>query len=278
MTAKDREDLLWSLASQVQKGEESPRLTDQTLERYREGSLEPEEEKQVELELATDRQARERLAKIAGVQLPTPPLELRERILERRPKGAGSSARPAWQRWWPGYAAAAALLLLLLPLARPPGLPADLAFELYSQGLSSSRSEGASTSSSSPVLRAFPNTRVQLRLEPLGEARSGLEFQVYRREGNRLQRLIPEPPLRWEVSRGAALLEGPAAALTGPSTGSVDFFFVVHRPGDSPAKAVELADNDPVSLLANGQRRKVYAWQIQLSPAPSDDQSLEEHP
>lgn len=276
MTEKEREDLLWSLASRARAGEGSAGLTDRDLEKYREGSLDPEKEKEVELALATDRRARERLAEIAGIKLPGPPVELRERVLRRRPKALKGKRRPRWRRWWPGLVTAAVLALSLLPLLRPPALPEDLAFDLSAQGLSSVRGLDPAPASEEPLIEAYSETRIRVRLEPRGEARSGLRFRIYRRDGNALHRVVPEPPLSLEVSRGAALLEGPAAALAGATAGGFDFFFVVHRPGDAPASEIELGGIEPNLLLAAGQRRKVYPWKIRLLPAKSDEHSLEE--
>ncbi len=278
MTHEEREDLLWTLASQARAGEGSARLTDRDLERYRSGTMDPEDEKEIELTLATDRKTRERLAELAGVKLPNTPLELRERILRSRPGASRSTGRFGWGQWWPGYAAAAAALSLLLfiPLLRPQGLPTDLAFDLHAQGLASARSQTVEPPSPSSSIEAYPDTRVQIRIEPRGEARAGLAFSVFRRDGDLLRYLPPTPPLSLEVVRGAALLAGPAAALVRSPSGQFDFFFVVHSPDDTPATEIMLEGNDPLAALAGGKHRRVYPWQIRLLPATSDEHSLEE--
>ncbi|MCB1033538.1 MAG: hypothetical protein KDD47_06860 [Acidobacteria bacterium] len=270
MTAKDQESLLWNLASHPAPAGDSTELTDEILERYRSGALDPEQEKEVELVLAADRRGRERLADLAGVRLPTPPPHLRQRILDHRPGQPSSHRRGTLFRWWPALAAAVLLFAVIAPLLGPKDLPQGLEFELRAEGLASVRGEGAVTAGSEPI-QAYPDTQVRVELEPVGDARSDLEVSLFRRSGIRLERLSVEAPLTLEVVRGRALLEGPAATLAGSSAGPIELFFVVHRRGDVPPETVELGGEDPVKVLARGHRRKVYPWQIQLRSAGSDE-------
>lgn len=285
MTAKDHEDLLWSLASEPEPGPEegsSQELSDELLERYRAGALDPEEEKLIEAGLASDRKARERLAELAGLRLPHPPLHLRQKILAHRPgaerPGSVETERHRWggTRWWVGAAAAAVLVLSLLPLLRQPGLPPGTEYTVEIQGLAETRTSGPFEGPAPSTVEAYPDTRVRIRVEPRGEALDEVELSLYRLEPPRLERLALEAPLRTRMLRGTALIEGPARAFVGEALENVTLFIVAHHPGDAPPATLRIADEDPADLLSRGSARRAYPWTIRLLAPPRGEANLEE--
>ena len=276
MSPLDVERLLWELAadSDFRPAAATTRIPDDdTLRAFRDGALNDEEAREVETALAANWRARERLAAVAGVDLPAPDSALREAILDR-----SFPAAPVERsgRWWPAAAAfaAAAMLATALsyPLLRPPTLPAQVDYQVSLTGLAAERS----ASEARELVHAFPETRIRISVEPVGVSVDGLEIGLYRQRELRLQRLIPDDHLRLETYRGAGLFEAAAEDLVGLEHGIHSLYVVVAKRGDLPPEVVLKPGEDPQEAIEKNSRRRAYARRIQVESSAAENGSRKE--
>lgn len=282
MSRVELEELLWEMGRAGESASGSPAESpaelpaDDLLRAYREGALSPQEARRVEESLAASASARARLAELADVQPPPAPAEVRRRLLAALPAGARPRRRLALP-----LAAGLALAGLSLWLAvRPRPLP-ELrlhdAYQVTVEGLATQRSAPDSIvtlpPASSPAAgprEVLPRTRVTLRVEPRGEARSEVEMALYRRRGDRLVRLAAAPPITLVQSRGAAAFSAPAAALVGPEPGERSLYVVAGSSGGLPVQVglAEAGEGEAERLLAAGGRRFVQVVRLRILPEP----------
>ncbi len=242
MTRPD-DDLLWQasrLDTDVRRGD----LDDEILAAYRAGQLDEESTRQIEALLCRNADARRRLADLGGVIDDTPSAASRRAVLEGQPYPA--SQAPAARTGSRIPLAAAALLLLALPLGifawtqRAQPFPADLTFAVQVQGMAAERA-------GERMAAAYPDTSVEVTVEPMQAPRAGMLFALYRVDPGRLMRI--DPGLDVELGRGTAIFSGPAHRFAGGEQGTHELIVAATYDGDLPA-AVDLpADRSPQKAL-----------------------------
>jgi hypothetical protein len=225
MKQEEIEELLWEVGRAA--GEEAAGPPgDEELRRYREASLAPDDERRLEELLATSPLARARLAELGGVAAPPAAERVRRRILGAVPAAARRRRRVALPLA-AGLALTGLALWLALRQEAPPRASYADAYEVTVEGLAALRGQPGSW-------EVLPDTRVRVRVEPRGEAASGVEFGLYRRQGARLVRLSAAPPVTLVESRGAVQFSAPAAALVGAEPGVRSFYVVAAPAGELP--------------------------------------------
>lgn len=223
------EQLLWEL-SQIADDRLTETPAIELLERYREGSLDPESREAVERLLADSAIARRRLADLAGLESPGAPA--RSRAVPGVSPGGGWAAGRSWRL-------AAALVAGLVVAAGAYHLTsgardqvaverlAELEYQVTIEGLAEVRSPAGSTGGA----RAYPETVVRLRIEPAQTPVDRVEFGIYRLAENDLERVPAAPPVELTVVRGSAELVAPAAALVGDHAGARVIYIAVAAAG-----------------------------------------------
>lgn len=282
MRTDEIEELLWEVgraAGEEEAGRSgASAVADEALRAYREGALPGGEAARLEASLAGDAALRARLAELAGVEPPPPPAALRRRLLDA---GAGGARRGRGLAQRLALPLAASLALAVggwwlagRPQSASPLLGPD-AYQVTVEGLAALRSSpGAggppSAASVPPETRAvLPETRVRVRVEPRAVAAAGVEIGLYRRRGDRLERLPVAGPVTRIESRGAAELTAPAAALVGPEPGERSFYVVAVAGALPPELRLAGAGEAGIeAALAGGGRRFVRAVRLRVLPAP----------
>ena len=260
MTSKGPEDLLWELAGNEAYGGDREPLTDERLRAYRAGKLDGEEARGIEEALAASPAGRRRLTELADVTLDAPPEAVRRRVLEAAPGGAPPV--PMNRRWWLGAAAAVLMAAVLVPSLLDRSLPEELVFDVTATGRPPARSRTAADDG----IPSLATTRVTIVVEPRTEARSGLDFGLYRVDGPRLKRLDLDPAVRRETGRGTVRFSALAQTLADTVPGDYEVFVAVGREGDLPAELAVASEADAADTLAANGRRRVYRQVIHLLP------------
>lgn len=282
MNEMETDRLLHAMGQLEERGAE--RLpSDEILEAYRLGHLSGEESRALEVRLGSNAAARARLLQLAGERAAGPAPWVREAALSSfggsTPKsarafrattgdprsGSRKMGRPAGWEGWGQWAAAAVLAAglataLVWTSTRPEPLPAGLAYEVQGSGLATTRS----ASTTSPVIKAFPETLVRIVVTPADTAEKDVIFALYRRQGERVELLPTGTDLRLRVDRGSAVFEARAQDLVGRLFGEHSLYVVVARPGDLPPSQITASDEPIEPLLAAGGRRLVYHQPLQL--------------
>ncbi len=260
---QDPEELLWSLASShrsVSSGEQPTKLSDDQLLAYRSGQVSESERRPIEKALAHDSALRARLIELAGVHPDAPSAETRARALAAAP---GAAERPADSGGggrvlsWPGAASRRKQLTLLAAtlvtvlgafLVLQPGshepLPDGFGYSLSTTGLTEVRS-----ATSTERLQALPQTLVRITAAPTGQTMADLDFGLYRRDGDRLERLDIGKGIELEVVRGTAELRARAVDLVGDKPGTYSLVVAVGRAGALPRSGVVLPDAADPSIV-----------------------------
>lgn len=280
MNRPDRERLLWELSSAIEEREDGV-PADRVLAAYREGGLSKDERERVETVLAGNREARRRLAQLAGVALPNPPARVRDRVLFALPR---RSARPTQLRRRVAVAAAAVLamatgywLLATRGVSQfPGGLPAGLEYDVEVRAIADLRSEAAGTGD-----WAYPQTPLSIVVEPRADGVAGVAFGLYVERRGRLERLWPRPwpwsrgrRISFTRHRGAATFEGLAADILGPEPGTYGLFVVVAEASNLRRGRRLAAGENAEAALGAGPHRLVYERRIAVRGAPPGDGGL----
>ncbi|ANM31079.1 hypothetical protein ABI59_18110 [Acidobacteria bacterium Mor1] len=235
MTRSD-DDLLWQpsrLDTDVRRGD----LDDEILAAYRAGQLDDESTRQIEALLCRNADARRRLADLGGVIDEKPSPAARRAAIEGQPYPAEQASTGRSGSRIP--LAAAAMLLLALPLGlfawsqRSQPFPADLSFAVQVQGMAAERA-------GERMAAAYPDTSVEVTVEPMQAPRAGMLFALYRVDPGRLMRI--DPGLDVELGRGTAIFSGPAHRFAGGEKGTHELIVAATYDGELPA-AVDLPAN-----------------------------------
>src|SRR5262249_36963661 len=120
-------------------------------------------------------------------------------------------------------------------------------------------------STGSDRAEALAETRVSISVAPAERAVEGVEFGLYRRAGDRLERL-DGPGIHQVTGRGAASFAATGAALGGRSPGEHALFLVVAPRGALPPGRDLAAGEDPARALAAAGPNRVYPLRIRLLP------------
>ncbi len=259
MTGLDPEEILWTLSATDRDAPDAAVPSDETLLAYRAGQLEDSEAQRVETLLGHNIEARERLIELAMVDLAVPSAALRERLVP-------SPKRP----WWAASAAVAAacLVALGLYLAQPRALREVPAFDVSVEMLATVRSSAGTEPGTLPATthQAFAETPVRIVLEPTEHGVAGVEFGLYIRRDQVLERLVPGAGLQLETHRGSAVFEATAARLLGTTPGAYELFVVAAN------RLPSSIDVDPgaeaLASLANATGGRIYHQAITLLPGP----------
>lgn len=263
MNRTEPEELLRALADlEEESGDAAP--SDERLSAYRVGSLPADEAERLEALLADHPEARERLAAQAGVELPRPSERMRATVLAAAPR------RSSPGRWgdWRGWAAAAGIVLAVAALAfflRPgPSKPLPV-YEVALTGIAIERSAPAPSSARVDARR---ETRISIAVTPLDRGIEGVEFGLYHRWADRLDRLSAGGSIRLVENGGAAGFEATAEALVGSAAGEHEIYVVVALRGDLPSgRRLQGSEEEVVAWLAEGGARRVYPLRIHLLPS-----------
>lgn len=230
-------ELLWELPF----ADDGPAPSDEELQTYRSGTLAPSEAERIEWMLTRSAEGRARLAELGGVRLPQVRSRLRRQIVGEVP-----SLRPwltlDW-RWAVGFLAVAIVVgaFLFVPRAPETGLVVP-PFDVRVLGL-------AETRSTPGTARARPETPVTIVVEAEGPTATGLEYAVYTRHDDRLERLAPSD-VTIETHRGGAVLKTTGERLAGSEPGEHELFVAVAPQGRLPERLVVPPTHDPADWLA----------------------------
>ena len=253
------EELLWQAANRVgdDLGEAPDELADEELAALRQGRLPAARQQEIELRLRASAALRRRAARLAGAEVAAPP-ELRERVLEAFDQGLGQghgrllAFRPRG-RTLAGFLVAATLLLAsgLLLLQPTEPWPAELRYELHSSGLRQER--GTPAEPAAPVLRALPETRVEIELIP-DRSIAAVELTVFaQRAGQKARRLHLDPA--WVKSQnGLIRIAATAADLLGAAPGQGRLYLLL-SPGSRSWPETFGDHEDPALLLGKEDGR-----------------------
>lgn len=257
MTSGNHDDRLWEASRHTQETPQ-PTVGDDELIAYREGRLSAERERELERQLGDSARLRQRLANLAGFELPQPSAGLRKRVL---------GTKSNFYRW---AVVAAALLIatLLMPVIwqqRQPdlhqravaALRSGVDFDIHVGALAELRSEGTS-------MRALPGSTVNVVMEQRGKAIAGLEFGLYRLAGNRLVRLDEHDHLTTTVTRGAVEWRTPATSLVEATPGLHAFYIAVAPQGALPQQLNLKAGAEPDRQLAAACHGQAYVSTLQI--------------
>lgn len=259
----ETEDLLRELA-QLEEVEGAALPSIELLAAYREGRLAPAEAERLEVLLGDHPAARERLAHLAGVPLPRPPERIRAAVLAAAPRQSARSFTLRWQGW----AAAAGIVLAVaaLPflLQRRGGAGPLPDYEVSLTGLAVERSAPAAAARE---VEARPETRISIEVAPADRAVDGVEFGLFRRVADRLERLAVGAGIRLVENRGAAAFEARASALVGSVAGDHELLVVVARRGELPSGLRLGPGEDAAAALGGDGRRRVYSLRVKLQPS-----------
>lgn len=254
----DPEELLWELSS-AEGDDDGEVPSDGLLRAYRAGELETEETRRVETLLARSSAARERLRELAGIAPPAPPARRRQTVPRSGPT--------VWMAGW--LAAAAALVAVVAGLwylggAKPGDLPTGLDFNVTLELLADVRAgvEPEVTDAGS----AYADTPVRIVVEPEETAVQGLEFGLYRRRGEAVERLTAGIDL--DLGRGTAVFEAPAARLAAGGAGPQELLIAVARAGRLPESLTLTPGEDAAARLAESSGGRVYRRTFVLLTVP----------
>lgn len=241
MKEPERDDVLWDLP-RAGIEDDGPAPDDATLSAYRGRALSRQDETRVEWTLAASRRGRLRLAELAGIGL-----------LPRR-----RGPLP----WIVSALGLAAMIVLALLLAgrREPTLPP---FDVRVEGQADVR-EGPGSA------RSLPQGTVRVRVEPLGEARAGVRFAVYRLDGGMLVPLRDPEDVRIETDRGSALLVARAERLVGDRPGTRPFFVAVSGARGIPVRRMDVAPEGPEATLRRAGAGRAYTVYLTIVEARED--------
>jgi hypothetical protein len=246
MTSKTPREWLWELTAVESDSE--VRVSDDVLRAYRAGALEDAEARRVEAQLGRSADARARLAALAGTRIEPAPARVRRRIF-----GPAKSRRS----WLPFLTAAALAAVLVVPIARfmigreASMLPADLEYEVRIEALADVRSV-ADTS------RALPDTRVRIVIEPNRDASARLEYGLYRRTPEGLERLTPGAGLDLETHRGSVVFTTRADSLVDAEPGDHEFVIAVAPEGTLPSTVADGPSRPASDVLRELSEGLVY--------------------
>lgn len=266
MPRAEPDELLRQLA-EIQEAGREDLPGDDLLRAFAAGELPPHEEAQVALRIADSPAARERLARLAGIDLPGPRAATRRRVLAASGTEAPRGRLAAGWRW--SLAAAAVLAgVLAWPLidrSRPMPELQDR-YELEAHGRVDSRSSHP-PGAPAGFVPAGRGDEVTIRVVRRGTQDLSPRFTLYLLQGDRLQkaREIPAGPR-------AATLRILAEELVGPTAGRQDHLLVavVSQPEDPLPETVRIEPGqDPVEALAAGKSR--VALPLSLVPPGSPD-------
>ncbi|MEM7247446.1 MAG: hypothetical protein AAF533_19075 [Acidobacteriota bacterium] len=269
MTRPSWNELMRRLAAHAEEtdGRDPPPVpSDAELTAYRDGRLDDADRSRVEHALGNNIAARDRLVKLAGLE--EPPAELRGRILD----GPDEATRfrptaPSWLLPGLGLAAAAAVILVVMnPFRDDAGreLPPGLVFDVRVEAAAAVRSTDAPPTST-PVL---PSTSVSIYVEPPDRGTPGLEFGLYRVDGDRLRRVTESDGLQVEQAEGAAKLVVPARAIGGDIAGSHPFVVAIAREGVLPDERIVADANRLDESLRDTDPLLAYTHSITIAPTP----------
>ena len=275
---RDAEELLQWLAEVEEKETEGP--PGDRLAEYRDGRLAPGEATELEALLGEHREARERLAALAGVRLSEPSRAIREAVLADFAASAGSGGSLAprvsrsrrrtagWRAAVAGFAAVAALAAVAFGTwrlsdrwANRPDSTAVPEVRATIAGLADERAAPTYGAEA----RALPDTTVRIEASPREAAVAGVELALYRSGGPGLERIAEDFLRRLPAGRGAISIEARAADLVGSVPGRYVLFLVAAPRGELPP-TFELARGEtPQTALSD---RRVIPLGIELLAAP----------
>ncbi len=237
--------------------------SDDQLRRYRAGALSLSEEEDVERALASSSAARMRLAALGGMAMATPSSAVRERVLAALPAPRVVPRQTPRRAWWQAAAAAAAVVLGVGYCSLPTTpLPEALEYVVEAHGLASSR--GSVMAKGDTVVEATLETVVRLTMTAADAGAPGVAYALYRRVAGSLERVAAHPELRVEKGPGGATFEAPAELLIGSKPGTYEIFAVAARRGDLPGRLELEPDQDPLTALTDGRRRRANSVRIVL--------------
>ncbi len=245
-----------------------PAPDDQRLHAYREGSLSPEETRELEGLLARSAAGRRRLLELAGIDRSLPLRRVRKAVLD------GAARRRGVAPWMAAAAAVAAIaamivVALIVVLPRQSALPERLAYDISARGLAEVRSGEQMPGEKLPgedvpgETRAYPATPVRISLRPRGDSPAGLSFTLFRREGGALRQVRQPDEVRLESDRGSATFAGSAARMLATQTPGVYPLYIVISRKELPSWVDLEPGQDPASAL-RGSGRLVYPVTVTL--------------
>lgn len=254
---KDPEDLLWELSS-LELEDDGPIPDDEALRRYRAGEMTPQEAAGLESALACSRQARRRLAELSGIQPPQPSPALRTRVTAALPPRK-RRLPPVWRR--AGLSAAAALLAVVAAQLLWVGGPSPGALPEYQIQASGIAEERSGPVPGVDAIRAYPETRVRIRLTARNNPSEAVGYALYRLQGNQLERLA----VTFRKFRGAALLDAPGSELA-PWPGSWQLFAVAAWESKLPSNQMLRPGENPEDALRESSAGQVFSLRLDLLP------------
>ncbi len=262
MDPKELEEIIWELSRH-----DEPAATGQAvpgeLDDYRAGRLEGEAARRVATRLGRDPEVRRQLIERSGLAAAAPPPALRERVLEAFEASGRPAPKRRWATWLGSAALAASLLMaVLFGLRASRQLPAELAYRVEVSALQGLRQDDP-PAGPTEVVRAYPETLVEISAIPEDLAEADLEAALYRQRPAGLERLRDLEP---ETDRGAIRWRVRADRLAGPDPGVHNLFLVIARRGDLPSGGVLEPGEAPERALGAGRRRLVYRRPILLLP------------
>lgn len=257
------EELLWELSKLEEEGDE-PIPADSTLQDFQEGRLAPRQAAQVERLLARSRQARMRLAVLAGLRPEAPSQELRSRVLASLP--ARRLSRLSWQRAAMAAAAMAVVALMAQlfwvngPSPSPDFLPD---YEIRVFGAAEVRgSEPALSQQGAPQqYRVGPETRVRIELSARTSSSEVADYGLYRLDGAHLERL--SQGLTLKIFRAAASFEALGSDLA-PQPGRWQLFALVAAQGSLPQSLSLQSGQSPEAKLREASKGQVFPLLLEL--------------
>lgn len=277
MTPSEIENLLWQLTTVGEKEPQEPPSREELAD-YHGGTLSPDQAAKMESRLAASPQGRERMHRMAGLPAPLAPVGPRQALLARlglaeeelrQDKAMVASSRRGFSGWRQALPLAAGFLLVLgtfffigdeaVPLPE---------FRVSTQQMSEFRS-----APSADALQAggvfYADSPVSIVVSPWEAAQAGLDFGLYRKEGDRFHRLGVGAEIETRIYRGTATFEASAADLVGEHAGTYSLYVVIAQKGDLPKEIDAHSGSDDHTVLAGNGRRQVHHVPLTMQARPA---------
>jgi hypothetical protein len=277
MTPTEIEDLLWQLTTAGEKEPQEPPSREELAD-YLGGTLSPDQAAKMERRLAASPLGRERMSRMAGLSAPSAPAGPRQALLAlpclaeeepRQDESKVASVRRGFSVWRHALPLAAGLLLALAAYFMVGDQAVPLPdFRVSMQQMSEFRSAPTVDISSARGV-FYADSPVSIVVSPWEAAQAGLDFGLYRKEGDRFLRLGVGAEIETRIYRGTATFEARAADLVGERAGTYSLYVVIAQKGDLPKEIGARSGSDDHDSLADSGRRQVHHVPLTVQARPA---------